>query len=437
MNFAVRTLHGLALALAVGGSALGASITDFCVFADQDVTLAQGTRVTGLVGSNDTMTIAGAAKPLLGMTGGGTLNVGTTVNSGGDIAFNGDVRIGGGTHVTGNVDAGGWIITGTTVKVTGNVTAGDGVSLGGGADVLGNVSAGGTLPVPDYAAGLSFNTGTTVQVYGDVIANGDVSLGGSAKIHGNLTRTGGLSGGGTVLGTDTVVAGPIPVTPAVFTPVAVPGPTAVVVPGATDVTSSTSAGTPLLPGNYHDVILGSNRDLHLVSGVYEFNSIHAGGGFDLYLDLTGGPLTILVDDFIQVGTTMDVFIWDPGTAAYVKMGVATADPLLRALAAQVFTEVHGPSQMGGGGEWFGTLFVPGDSATFGSSFALTGSVYSGEAIRFANHIVINCAGTDRFEPLPSPGPGAYVPEPGTLLLIGVPVAGVILRRRRRNRRAAA
>lgn len=364
-------------------------LSDFVVFGNTSVTTGSnvGAPVNAPVGSNGTVSIGGGntigdGDDTIILTGGGAYTGGSNVNTVGDIIFSGNVSVGGGSTVTGSVHSGGNVTTGSNATVTQNIVASGNVQIGGGSDIGGNVQSGGNI-----------STGSNVTITGTAQASGTVTLGGSS------------SAGSTVTGA------PAP-TPLAYAPVALPS------------ASSFSAGGPnqstggggtlnLVADTYGALTTGSNATVNLSSGVYFFDSFTLGGGTDLNLDLTGGAITINIVGNLTMGSNVDV-------------------NLIGGDASDVLFEVHGTASIGGGTDWFGTLFSPiaGKTVTFGSNTRISGAVY-GQVVEIGGGSrLIHDPSSALFPGDPGPGP-APVPEPGTLALLGLGLAGLGLARRRR------
>jgi len=419
---------GVAALALLGQVCLGASITDYCVFAGTQVNFGDNITVNGLVGGNDRLGVGGGTTSTLGFEGGGYFNSGNNVSTPLDVVANGDVDLGGGGGFR-NVYSGGYVRTGNNVTITGEIIATDWVQLGGGVVVQGDITAGNPAP-----SGRALDTGNNCDMQANVKADGDVDMGGGTVIQGNLQLSGSVLGSGSVTGTTTVVP-TFNVTPPAFTSVAIPG-ASPVTPStlpADDVTTSTTAGSPLAPGAYRNVNLPNNQSLHLVGGTYEFHNFVTGGGLDLFLDLTGGPITVLVENNLNIGNSMVVWVWDAVGGAYVDYATFLADPTLRAMAADVFFEAQNAFAVGGSAQWIGTAFGPAANVSFGNNAQITGAVYSGTTVGMGGGSVLNCEAPNRFGASGSP-PGA-VPEPATVVLLGA--AGALALWRRRRRQAAA
>ncbi len=302
------------------------------------------------------------------------------------------------------------------------VFADDGVTLGDNVTILGGpvgnnapsggVYAGSGLTAPDgvLGGGTFFeaggaSTGRIVMggpfvglgngsvVAGNLDAGGDVFLGVGSLVTGDLTAPGLvlLDPGASVAGVTTI--GPS----ATVSPVAMPstGPLPV---GTTNV--ATSAGDlvrTLMPGAFGDISLVNGSTLNLSAGSYVFNSLTAGNGLVLAMDLTGGGVSIFIESNVAIGND----------AAMTTIGSGSA-----------YAYTNADWAIGNSGNWTGTIYAPTGALSAGSDFSITGNLH-------AHSVNIGSDSTVTGTPIDSPPP---VPAPPAILL-GAIGLGMIARKR--------
>ena len=362
-------------------------ISAFTLFGGNSTSLGSNVIVnSGLVGSNANVSLGGGSDTLT-VLGAGVLSGGSnlSINSTGDVIFNGNVGLGGGSHATGDVDSGGNVVLGTSAIVDGNVRAAGKVTLGGSATVGGDVDAG-------LATGIAIDLGTNAKVLGNAThkAGTTISIGGGSS-----------SVGANIVGTP---AAPVPYvatvlpTPSVFSA------------GVTNVTKGGSQTTNLAPGSYNDIVLGSTNILNLSTGSYFFNTWDIGGGSTINFDLTSGGISLFFTGNVGIGNNLNVV-------------------LLNGDASDIYAETYGDWTLNGGGEWFGTIFGSGvgSDVHFGNNNSLTGAIFATRNLDFDGGSTANLLQADYLT-------NNSVPEPGTLILLGSGLLGLVLVGRRKFRK---
>src|SRR5262245_552325 len=104
-----RTIVLSAIALLGPSIAQAALITDFTIFAGNQVSIGTDATLSGLTGSNGTVTInTGSSTQTL--MGGGVVLEKAQVDTLGDIVSSTTVTVGVGDHVTGSIDSGGNVV---------------------------------------------------------------------------------------------------------------------------------------------------------------------------------------------------------------------------------------------------------------------------------------------------------------------------------------
>lgn len=393
MNKLVITVAHILATLGVTTPSLvgAAPITDYSLFGGNNTTL--GTNVTvnsGLVGSNNGMTLGGGTDFITAM-GAGTLNGGTNLNNTliatGDVVFNGNVTLGGGSHATGNIDSGGNVVVGTNAQVDGSIRAAGTVTVQGGATVNGAVHAG-------AASGAAVTLGTNATVVGTI----------THKAGTTVTFGGGSTAGGNVTG--------VPAAPNAYVPTVLPGAT-LFASGVTDHSLPGGSTLTLAPGSYDDISLGTNSTLNLSAGTYYFDTWLLAGGTHINFDATAGDIRLFFTGLAQLGTNADV-------------NVIGGD------ASDIYVETKGGFTASGGTEWFGTIYASGTGSggdiTFGTNSQITGALWAAHNLQVDGGSTVNYRSSDYLTP-PS-GPSAAVPEPATIVLLGLGVFGLVVVRRK-------
>jgi len=312
---------------------------------------------------------------------------GLTTNSNvvihGLIGSGGAISLGGGTKLyEGGARANLGLTTASNVytDALSDLLANNDIYFGGGSQLHGNVEAGGKI-----------TSASNIDIFGDATAGSTVALGSSSLVHGATTQN--------------KVPAPS------YTPPSLPAPTLFTAGGANHSVAGGGSLT-LAPGTYGTLATGSNAKLYLSSGTYYFDAISAiGGGTNVYLDLTGGNILIYSLGDVKANSNVD-FILTNGTAE------------------NIYVETHGDFSWGGGGNFHGTVFAPGNEITLGESDIETNSNVNVWGALYADHIVTLGGGSDiTFVESDYFGQPA-VPLPGAVLLglLGLSAAGWRLRR---------
>ena len=226
------------------------------------------------------------------------------------------------------------------------ILAGDKVTVGGGSIVTGLVGSAFTTSAANEFA---VTVAGAAAVQADVRSAHSVRLNNGAHVSGVVYHPNGTTislGSGATVGGDVLQDPDLPALPApsVFSS---GGPSYTGLPNGTHLT--------LAPGSYGDVILGGACQLNLASGTYAFNTLRSGNGLDLLLDLSGGPIRILVTTIASFGS-VDVF---------TPQGGGTADIYLEAQGSGSST--FNAFTAAGGSDWRGTVFAPNGGIHFGGS----------------------------------------------------------------------
>ncbi len=262
------------------------------------------------------------------------------------VGANHDIKVKRGGQ-TGSVRAGGKLFTGLDAEIHGSQIGNRRVYVRRGSHVLGSVDGGTTHG--RIVLGPESSIEGVVNSAGDVLqqAGATVTCGTPPCIFENSAETAFHSSLDleAVIGPATDVAGAL-----------------AAVPGRPDIDRSRGISTTLAPGVYGTLSLGARNGLSLSSGEYFFESIQAGEGLALELDLSGGEIAIFVLGNAIFGHDLTVEV--------------TGDD-----ATGIFLEVQGPRVLfGSGGQWIGTIWATGGDVIFGQGTTLTGAIFAGRDI---------------------------------------------------------
>lgn len=328
--------------------------------------------------------------------GGNGFSTGGSVNIGGLVGSNGDFSPGGTAAQFDNVSAGGDWLGGSGIRaISGNVIVNGNASVSGSTTITGSLHAGGNVT--------TFNSAT---------------IGGSIFAGGTVTLSGGTTVGGTVN------PGATPPALLTHTPVTVPA-SSVFSAGGPDQTVPGGGSLVLIPGTYGDLDTNINSDLFLSSGTFFFDSVSLGQGTEVFIDLTGGPISIFsVGDF-TTGSNVQFFLTALGTDA-----------------SMIYIESLGDIHSGQGGNLLGTFFAGNGSITTGSNKNLTGAFYASDTVDFGAGNTVNFLLATNLPPQFQPDNGngngtTPIPEPTSLAVWGVGMLGFWLGAKRRRRAANA
>ena len=131
---------------------------------------------------------------------------------------------------------------------------------------------------------------------------------------------------------------------------------------ATDYNIPRDDALTLPPGTYGKVKLGARSALNLSHGEYYFERVITGVGGTINIDLSGG-------DEIAIFALRDI-----------KIGKNQIINLTGGDATDVYVEVHNNFKIGGGSDWFGTVYAPFKNVIIGQDIPFQGAAYAGKNV---------------------------------------------------------
>ncbi|PAY19296.1 hypothetical protein CKO51_11820 [Rhodopirellula sp. SM50] len=224
-----------------------------------------------------------------------------------------------------------------------------------------------------YAVEDIVTTAGLTDINGDLFANRDISLSSGTDVIGNATYGRDISANAS-----SVVTGTVTQASNTVASIAMPHSTAFTA-GSVDYNLAGQEVVNLTPGSYRSVDLSGSslKELHLTSGDYFLRNLTLGISTDLYLDLTGGQINVYVEDDVNLGTGLQLYV--NGTE-FVDPG-DNPPPSFVDLASEVTWEVHGDFEIGSGflNEFLGTVYTPDGSISVDTQ-AYYGSMIAGRNV---------------------------------------------------------
>lgn len=255
-----------------------------------------------------------------------------------------------------------------------------------------NVTVGGSSQVTGLVgSGVHTQIAGGGKIFGNLKSGNTVTMNNSTTVSGNITNPGTFTtGSGVTYGSRTIAVPTLPTLP----------PITAFTSGGTSQTVGNGATITLAPGSHGAIQLGGNATLNLSAGVYMLDSLTAGNGLDLNINLLGGKIKILVKGQINLATT-DMFLISGGTSD------------------DVYTESHATGlnafKATAGSDWVGDIFTPYGDIHYGGSAGPTsfkGHMWAGRHVDLEHGVIVTA------------------PEPTTW--IGVGLASLALLRRKRG-----
>lgn len=221
----------------------------------------------------------------------------------------------------------------------------------------------------------------TAGIHGDLRAGDDVTLGNNSFVTGTITNPDAFTtGSGVTFGAHVVAEPDLPTLPAAT----------VFSHGVTSQSVANGGTLNLAPGSYLNITLGGAATLNLSAGDYFLNSLTAGNGLTINVDLTGGEVNIFVTDAFSAGGIQAMNLTG-GTFQDVNVETHHAN-------ANAF-RVGG----GNGTNWKGNVFTPFGDIHLGSGSStglVEGFLWAGRDVDLEHGLVV-------------------VPEPTTLAVLAV------------------
>ncbi len=374
------------LAHSAGAAIISPGITDYKIFAEGDLTVGVtsgvGSYIEGMVGAGGDVTI------------GDNVTIADSDGFTGSVFADDDVTIGDGAYITGRVladdadkDSTG-IVIGDYVTIAGRVDAG---STGGSAAniVVGNYSKTGDIYAKDLDTLLPY-----AEVSNNINAD-DVNLGANSHVYGDVTYKKTYTADATAVVDGSVTKG-TPIAPDSYTYTPRTAPTFAAGGGDVDQT----ADGYLAPGTYQDLTVRTGITLTVSDGTYNFRNMTLESGADISIQSGSSPSNVILQAFQDLLT-------------------AGSNVLGRVGQGQLVVNVGNLLTIGSGSTIAAHLLAYSDTipsiVTINSNSTILGKVYS------AGDVII--------------GDDVIVPEPGTLVLLGLGAASLLARRRRRRNRA--
>ncbi len=254
----------------------------------------------------------------------------------------------------------------------------------------------GTPSTPaNYLPGVVIGVGSTIN--GNVGSRGDIRFGGGVTLNGDVDTASQFSHGRGVTINGTITENNALVQQALPAPAVIPV-------GTQPVPALGNGGSfTFVPGvAYQAVSGGGGCSLYFTSGTYSFDSLAFANGATLYMDLTGGPIRILVSGRARFGADLDTVI----TSAVGDASDISLESHWAGVSGTPYSFTAG-----GGSDWLGSVFCPyggihfgsgGSPSTFQGYFWSAWNGYVGGSRQQAVYIEHGVVGTKPPEPGPLP-----------------------------------